>query len=350
MKKSFKTIGVVTVFMFLAGLAGAIALPGGSALAAEKVVKWKCQVHWPTSSTSYQDSLMDIVNRVKKATNGGFIIEPFPTGSFVPGVEIYNAVSRGMFEMGSSGITYFQNRVPLAAVGAGLPYSFKSYMEAVYFNMKLGYEQMLKDACAKDGVFYATDKVYGHELSMQVPITKMEDFKGLKLRSAGPNALFLNLVGAAAAYLPGPEIYPALASKVVVGAHWGAAQGSRDMGFYEVNKYHLKPAISIGGSDGWLVNQKALDKLPEKYRDVLVTILNNQIYNRTAEYEILEELALAEVQKTKGVTLCTIDPESQKKMTRLAMKLWDDVAAKSPENAKAVEILVQFLKDLGHLD
>jgi TRAP-type mannitol/chloroaromatic compound transport system substrate-binding protein len=184
---------------------------------------------------------------------------------------------------------------------------------------------------------------------MQVPITKLEDFKGLKLRSVGPNALFLNACGAAAAYLPGPEIYPALASKVVVGAHWGAAQGARDMGFYDVNKYHLKPAISIGGSDGWLVNQKALDKLPAEYRDALVTILDYQIYNRSAEYEILENLALAEVQRTKGVKVLTIDPESQKKMTRIAQKLWDDVAAKSPENKKAVDILKKFLKDLGHM-
>ena len=342
MKKSWLAVGIIGLLLITFCFSGTVA-------AKEKVVKWKCQVHWPTSSTSYKGSLLDIVQRVKDATNGGFIIEPFPSGSFVPPKEIYNAVARGMFPMGSSGVTYFQNRVPLAAIGAGLPYSFKSFMEAVYFHKKLGYEQMLKDACAKDGVFYATDKVYGHELSMQVPITKLEDFKGLKLRSVGPNALFLNACGAAASYIKGAEIYTALASKVVVGAHWGAAQGSRDMGFYDVNKYHMKPAISIGGSDGWLVNQKALDKLPAEYRDALVQILDYQIYNRSAEYEILEALAIAEAQKNRGVKVLTMDPESQKKMTQLAVKLWDDVAAKSPENKVAVDILKKFLKDLGHM-
>jgi len=342
MKKSWLAVGIIGLLLITFCFSGTVA-------AKQKVVKWKCQPHWPASSTSYAGSLLEIIKRVKEATNGGFIIQPFPSGSFVPGKEVFNAVARGMFPMGASGVTYFQNRVPLAAIGAGLPYSFKSFMEAIYFHKNLGYEQMMKDACAKHGVFYATDKVYGHELTMRVPIRKLADFKGLKLRSIGANSLFLNACGAAASYIKGAEIYTALASKVVVGAHWGAAQGARDMGFYEINKYHMKPAISIGGSDGWLVNQKALDKLPKEYRDVLVQILDYQIYNRSAEYEILEGLALADAQKNRGVELITIPAEEQVKMTQIAQKLWDDVAAKSPENKKAVDILKKFLKELGHL-
>jgi hypothetical protein len=82
---------------------------------------------------------------------------------------------------------------------------------------------------------------------------------------------------------------------------------------------------------------------------VLTSILNNQIYNRSAEYEILEDLALAEAQKNRGVKVLTIEPESQKKMTVIAQKLWEKIAAKSPENKVAVDMVKKFLKDLGHM-
>ena len=335
--------------VFILILSALFIIPAGTATAADPVIKWKCQVHWPTSSTSYAGSLLDIIERVKQATNGRFIIEPYAAGSLVPSTEIYNAVSRGMVQMGCSGVAYFQNRLPLAAIGNGLPYCFRTFSEALYFYKFLGFEQMLKDACDKDGVFYATDKIYAHELTLKRPIQGMADFKGLKLRSTGTNALFLNALGAAATYLPGAEIYPALATGVVEGAHWGAAQGARDMKFYEVNKYHLLPPLAISGGDGWLVNKKDLNKLPADIREKLLSILNEQIFRRSNEYEILEKFALAEVQKKLGVKVITIPETDQKKMTGVAMTLWDKEAEKSPENKKAIEIVKQYLKDLGYL-
>jgi TRAP-type mannitol/chloroaromatic compound transport system substrate-binding protein len=43
---------------------------------------------------------------LKKQTNGGFIIEPFPAGALVPAKEIFNATKRGMIQMGNTAMGY----------------------------------------------------------------------------------------------------------------------------------------------------------------------------------------------------------------------------------------------------
>ena len=340
--KKFITIGLITTFLFVDALVGTV-------VGAEKVIKWKLQSHWPSSSTSYQGSLVPLQKQIEKATDGRLIIEYFPAGSLVPSKEILNAVSRGMVQMGTGSGGYFQNKVVLGSIANGLPYSFKHLHEALYFQRNLGFEKMMQDAYAKFGVFYVTDNVYRTEMVLKKPIRSLADFNGRKLRSYGALSAFLTELGAAASYLPGAEIYPALASGVVEGAHWGAAQGARDMGFYEVTKYHMKPALSISGQTCFLTNQKAIDKLPKDIRKIFIPIMERHYLERAIEYEALESLALAEVQEKYKVQVVTIPPEEQKKIARIAMKLWEKEGAKSEENSKALKIMKDFLKKLGHI-
>jgi TRAP-type mannitol/chloroaromatic compound transport system substrate-binding protein len=340
------------LFFVVAVAACAVGLSFGAkaGFAADKVIKWKCQVHWPVASPSYKDSLLKIVDIMKAKTNGRLIIEPYAAGSLLPAKEIYNGVKRGMIEMGGTATSYFREQIPVGGVSAGLPYSFRDIWEAVYFFKHDGYEQMIKDACLAQGIYFYTDKVYPHEPAIKKPVRTMADFKGLKLRSSGVIQVFLTKLGAAASYLPGPELYPALASGVVDGAHWGAAQGADKMGIYDICKYHMKPALAISGTDVWLVNKKAYDSLPEDIQSTLDAVLERHFWARTNEYIYQEATTLARVQKEKGVVVVTIPPEEQAKMTKVAMEVWDEEAKKGPEYAKAIEKMKEFLRKVGHIE
>jgi len=315
--------------------------------AAQDVIKWRCQVHWPAASVSYKDSLLVVIERLKERTNGRLVIEPYAAGALVPAKEIFNAVKRGMIEIAITSSAYPRDQVPLMNVASGLPFNFQNVWEAVYFHKWMGFEQMMRDECAKHGLYYSTDKVYPTELSLKKPVRNFEDFKGLKLRSSGILQVFLTSIGAAASYIPGPEIYPALASGVVEGVHWGAVQGSASMGFYELNKYHLRPALNIAATDIWLVNKKALSQIPEDIQKTLLATLDEHFFLRTNQYIYLEDKTLAQAQKEKGVKLLTLPPEESAKMQEAAWQIWDEVAQKDPESAKAVQMLKDFNKSLG---
>lgn len=347
MKKLAKIFGLISLCMSIVFLSGI--WPGSSqtAVAQDKVFKWKCPVHWPTSSSSYQDSLLVVIDRLKKRTNGRLMIEPYPAGALVPATEIFNAVKRGMVEIAITSSAYPRDQIPLMNVASGLPLNFVDVWEAVYFHQWMGFEQMMKDECAKHGLYYFTDKVYPTELSLKKQVRKFEDFKGLKLRSSGILQVYLTSLGAAASFLPGGEIYAALSSGVVDGVHWGAVQGSASMRFYEVNKYHLRPALNIAATDIWLVNKEALSKLPEDIQKILVSTLEENFFLRTNQYIYQEDTTLAKAQKEQGVELITLSPKDVVKMQEAAMKIWDDVAKKDPQCAKAVQMLKDFNKSLG---
>ena len=301
------------------------------------------------ASSSYKDSLQVVAARLKERTNGRLILEPFPSGALVPGKEVFNAVKRGMVPIGVTSSAYPLAQIPLMNVGSGLPLNFGDIWEAVYFHKWLGFEQMLKDECAKHGLIYFTDKVYPTEVSLKKPVRKFEDFKGLKLRSSGILQKFLTSIGAAASYMPGSEIYAALASGVMDGAHWGAVQGSASMKFYDVNKYHLRPALNVAATDIWLVNQKAFDKLPKDLQEILLTTLEEQFWLRTNQYIFLENKALSKVIKEQGVELITLPAEEYAKMQTAALEIWDEVAKKGPQCAKAVGMLKDFNRTMGRI-
>ncbi|MBW2092707.1 MAG: twin-arginine translocation pathway signal protein, partial [Deltaproteobacteria bacterium] len=160
MKKTSKVFYFISVFMLaLAILTSGLTLTNNTAMAAGKVIKWKCQSHWPTASSYYKDSLLVIAEKIKTRTNGRMIIEPFSAGSLVPSKEIFNAVKRGMIEMGTASPAYMRDQVSIAGIAAGLPYAFKNVWECVYFHKFLGFEKMMRDATAKHGVYYSTDKI-----------------------------------------------------------------------------------------------------------------------------------------------------------------------------------------------
>ena len=299
--------------------------------AADKVYKWKCQVHWPASSVSFKDSAQAVIARLKERTNGRLDIELFAAGALVPPKEIFNAVKRGMVQIAVTSSAYPRAQVPLMNVASGLPLNFGDVWEAVHFHKWMGFEQMMKDECAKHGLYYSTDKVYPTELSLKKAVRSFKDFKGLKLRSSGILQVFLSSIGSAASYIPGSEIYAALASGVVEGAHWGAVQGSYSMKFYDINKYHLRPALNVAATDVWLVNMKAMDKLPADLQGILKSTLEEHFWLRTNQYIYLENKTLAKIQKQEGVELITLPPAEYAKMQKAALKIWDDVAKKGPQ-------------------
>jgi TRAP-type mannitol/chloroaromatic compound transport system substrate-binding protein len=320
----------------------------GNVFAAD-VIKWRVQSHWPAASSSYKASLQVLADRIKERTDGRLILEPYPAGSLVPAKEIFNAVRRGMIQMGTISPAYVRDQLPAAGIAAGLPFAFKNVWECAYFHKWYGFEDILKKEAAEYGVFYSTDKVYPTELVLKKPVNSLADFKGLKLRSSGVLQIFLTNLGAAASYLPGAEVYPSLASGVIDGAHWGAAQGAYSMKLYDVCKYHLLPGLNIAGTDAWIVNQKAIDKLPEDLQAIFYNALEEQFWKRTNQYIYLEAITLAKAVKEKQVEIVNLPPEEQKKITTIAMQMWDKEAEKGPDAVKALQMLKDFLKSLGHL-
>jgi TRAP-type C4-dicarboxylate transport system substrate-binding protein len=325
---------------------GALAPAAGSA---QETIRWKVQSHWPSASSSYEDSLVRLKNEISECTNGRLELQLHEAGALFPAKEIFNATKRGIIQMGTISPAYLPETVTTAGIAAGLPFAFRNVWEAAYFHKQLGFEQMLRDEVAKQGVYYSTDKVYPTEMVVKAPVESLEDFRKLKIRSSGTLQRFLTEAGAAAQYLPGPELYPGLSTGVVNAAHWGAAQGAQSMGLYEVAKHHVQPALNIAGTDAFIINQKALDKLPADVRKCVIDSLDEQFWMRTNEYQYQERVTLAEAIKKQGVQINQLPPEVLNHLAQVAVKQWEEEGKKGPQAQQALTTLKSFLRELGYI-
>lgn len=347
--KNAHTIPGVRSIGWLGSTLAAAALLASTPALAQKTITWRVQSHWPTASTSYKDSLQRIKDRVATCSKNQLVLELHESGALFPATETYNAVRRGVIQMGTISPGYLPQTITTAGIAAGLPFAFRSVLEAIHFQKNLGFENVIREEVGKQGVYYATDKVYTTEMVSKDPIKSMDDFRKMKIRSSGALQRYLTAAGAAASYMPGPEIYPALSTGVINGVHWGAAQGANSMGLYEAAKYHIKPSLAISGVDAFIVNQKALDALPADVRQCVYDELEAQFWARSIEYEYLERVTLAKAAAEKEVIVNELPPEMMVELTKVAEKQWDEEAKKGPLATKAVEQMKAFLKELGYV-
>ena len=345
MKRKVKIVSIcVSVLFFVA----AFVVIDGQAIAADKVITWRCQASISPASPTYKESVVRVADKIKEGTNGRLIIEHFSAGALLPNKEIFPAVKRGMIEMGYATPSYWKTDLPLALVCA-LPYAFTNYWEVMYYHKILGFEKMLAAEVSKHGILYWGDHAIPVEIVTKEPIRTFDEFKGKKIRTYGQFGKFFNAIGAQAVSAPGPEIYTGLATGVFQGAHWGAAVGAESLALYEVCKYHMKPSISLGTEEGWYVNKKAFDKLPVDIQQVVSKVLEEQFWVRSSEYAYNEAKVIGMVQEKKGVQVVTLSAEDQKKMATVAVQIWDEIAKVSDDNKKAIDMLKKFLKDIGRL-
>ena len=90
------------------GLSAALA---ATPAAAQDTVTWKVQSHWPGSSSSYTDSLGRIKRVLEERTDGRLKLQLYEAGSLFKATDTFNAVSRGILEMGTISPAYAQDKV-----------------------------------------------------------------------------------------------------------------------------------------------------------------------------------------------------------------------------------------------
>lgn len=319
-----------------------------AALSADSVT-WRVQSHWPGSSSSYEDSLVRLKNNIEERSEGRLKLQLFEAGSLFGAQETFNAVSRGIIDMGTISPSYAQNRISLAGIASGLPFAFRNVWEATYFHKVMGFEDMLREEAAAHKVYWVTDKIYPTEMVIKRPVKSLDDFRGLKIRSSGTLQSFLTKAGAAASYIPGGELYSALDGGIVDGAHWGGSQGANSMALYEVAKYHVKPALNIASTDVNIVSQRSLDKLPEDLQIIVKEVLEEQFWFRTNEYLYQERVALAKAIAEQGVEVNELPEPVMDHLMKVAVEQWETEGQRSDNSKKALTMLKEFLGDLGYL-
>lgn len=319
-------------------------------MGAEPQWKWKAEALWSATETPYK-MFEKMLDDIKLMTGGRLEIAAFPAGAIVPVTDCLDAVKNNVMQAMWMGPIYFSGKNPAFAALGELSMAWDSPMELDTFMNKGGGMELLRELYKPYGVYSVGSIIYGMEsYPSKKPLTKMEDFKGLKIRvPQGMEAEILTRIGASVIVLPGTEVYSALDKGVIDATNWGTPSMNDKLGFHKIAPYFTYPGWHSMPVGDFSVRQAEWDKLPADVKEIVSTAVRRFTWD-LIEQTFMEDLETVRQAKLKGATPIAWSPEEKAKMRAESRKVWNIWKGKNEQTRKVIETQEAFLNKLGRAE
>ena len=325
-------------------LTGAAAASGTAALGFPMIVKaqgpisFRWQSTWPQKDIFHEYAL-DYAKKVNDMTGGDLRIEVLPAGAVVPAFGLLDAVSKGTLDGGHGVLVYSYGKSnALALWGSGPAYGMDANMLLAWHKHGGGKELLTKlyASIGAQVVSYPYGPMWTQPLGWyKKPITKVDDFKGMKFRTVGISIDVFTGMGAAVNALPGGEIVPAIDRGLLDGAEFNNATSDRVLGFPDVSKVCMLQSYHQNAEQFEIMFNKAkYDALPQKIK----AILEHAVDAASADlvWKSIDRYSKDYVEmQTKDKVRFYRTPTS---ILQKQLETYDAAAAKRKDNALFVEI------------
>lgn len=311
-------------------------------------IKWRMQTHWPAGVEYYKVLFEGFCDKVREASAGELDITPLPPGTIVPTGDKFEAVGQGLFEIAWSFPSYWIGICPAAGHLNGQLFMWNSFDEMWLFFYEMGAMEIIEEAYAEHNLFpFPPQSAATLALWTKRPVRTIEDFRGLKIRSTGIPASVFEKAGATPVFFPGEELYSALQTGLVEGAHWGGVAAGWDMGFHEVTSYIIRPFLANVTNCEIFVNLDAWNALPDHLKSILYNVaarnaIDSHCWFMYNDYKRMEDF------QAKGGEIVWLEDEAVAKLTELSLKVVDEYSEKDPKYCGRLgSMLKDFLKMVG---
>src|SRR3954470_11352112 len=262
---------------FLTGAASAAA--GAATLGfpmiakAQGPISMRFQSTWP-SKDIFHEYAQDYARIVNDMTGGDLKIDVLPAGAVVPAFGLMEAVSKGTLDGGHGVLVYSYGKSnALALWGSGPAFGMDANMMLAWHKWGGGKELLEKLYASVGGnvVSFPYAPLYTQPLGWyKKPITKPEDFKGLKFRTVGISIDVFTALGAAVNALPGGEIVAAMDRGLLDAAEVNNASSDRVLGFPDVSKVCMLQSYHQNAEQFEIMfNKDKYNALPDKLKAII---------------------------------------------------------------------------------
>jgi TRAP-type mannitol/chloroaromatic compound transport system substrate-binding protein len=322
------------------------AVVAGAAIATPAVVKaqgpisMRWQSTWP-SKDIFHEYALDYAKKVNDMTGGDLKIEVLPAGAVVPAFGLLEAVSKGTLDGGHGVLVYhYGKQTALALWGSGPGYAMDANMLLAWHRYGGG-KELLEKLYASIGanvVSYPYGPMPTQPLGWyKKPITKVDDFKGLKFRTVGISIDVFQAMGAAVNALPGGEIVSAMDRGLLDAAEFNNATSDRILGFADVSKVCMLQSYHQNAEQfEILFNKDKFNALPDKMKAIIANAVDAA--SQDMSWKAIDRYSQDYVElQTKDKVKFYKTPDS---VLKRQLEVYDEVVAKkAAENALFKEIV-----------
>ena len=332
MKRSI-TIGLAVVFgLFSIWI---------NADASEKVVTLKVTNHFPVGHL--QNILLDQWSKdLEKRAAGKVKVNYYPSGTLVPATQTYDGVVKGIADVGNHVLGYTVGRFPFTE-GLDLPLGYPSgsvatkMINAFYNKFKpkeLDAIKILWFHAQGPGLLHTKTK----------PVSKLDDLKGMKVRTFGSNARFMAALGGTPVAMPMGDVYDALSRGIVDGlmCAYEALEGFRTGEHVKFSTENFATAytaifVVFISKDKW-------NALPQDVQTIVDQMSGEYMEKYAKMWDDIDKSGKEYLLK-RGVKFVSLSKEEETHWVERAKPLFDDYVKRMQEKGLPGDQALKFAND-----
>ncbi|MEO1767397.1 TRAP transporter substrate-binding protein [Thiobacter aerophilum] len=231
------------------------------------------QSTWP-SKDIFHEYALDFASKVNAMSGNELKIEVLPAGAVVKAFDLLDAVNKGTLDGGHGVVAYWYGKNNAVALwGSGPAFGMDANMVLAWHYYGGGKE--LLDEIYRSMNMDVVSMLYGPMPTQPLgwfkkPVTKVQDFHGLKYRTVGLAVEIFKELGAAVNPLPAGEIVPAMDRGLLDAAEFNNASSDRVLGFPDVAKVCMLQSFHQASEQfEVLFNKKKYDALSAEHKAII---------------------------------------------------------------------------------
>jgi TRAP-type mannitol/chloroaromatic compound transport system substrate-binding protein len=292
---------------FIAGAATIGAAAGAGSFPAPAIgqglQEWRMVTSWPRNLPGPGIAAQRVADRITSLTEGRITVNVSAAGEIVPALGVFDAVAGGIAELYHSVPAYWLGKSQ--GIGFFGSYPFGLTVQERDGWLKHGGGQALYDEIyARFGLkpFNTGDSGPQWMGWFRQPITSIDDFRGLRYRTAGLGGEMYRRVGAAVQTIPGGEIFGALQAGTIDAAEFIGPWSDFPLGFHQVAGYYYWPGVQEPSSAEEIgVNLDVWNGLDDDLKVAIQAAADSVAYEVTTEYDTNHPIALRQLVEEHGV-------------------------------------------------
>ncbi len=272
-KQSCRIVLFAAFAMLLSACGGETSTASGEAPAqSQQRYEWKMITSWPRNLPALGTNPLYFADIVEQMSGGRMQIQVFGANELVGGLEVFDAVSQGVAEIGNATAYYWQGKIPGASFFSTVPFG----MTAKEMNAWLefgGGNELWRELYEPFNLIPVRGGNSGTQMFgwFNKEINSLDDLRGLRMRIPGLGGEVLSRAGATTVTMQASDVFTALQTGALDATEFVSPYNDLAAGYHTAADYYYYPGWHEPGSAlETLFNKEKFEALPEDLQAILL--------------------------------------------------------------------------------
>ena len=323
-----------------------------SAVDMGKTFEWKLVTTWPPHFPILGEYVDEFAKWIEQMSNGRLKIQVYGGGELVPALEVFDAVSGGVAEMGHGSAYYWAGKLPSAQFFGSVPFGMNAQQVNawLYFGGGLDlWRELYSEHSLVPFVCGNTGGQMGGWFNKE--INTIKDFVGLKMRIPGLGGKVIAKTGATSVLAPGGELYTDLDRGVIDALEWIGPYHDSIMGFDKIAKYYYYPGWQEPGPVlELIINKNAYEQLPLDLKEIIEVAAAKVNVTMLAAFEAKNTEYFFKMKKEGKVQFRQFSDEILQTLRKYTDEAISDITSSNEMAKKVYDSYMSFKKNIYEWD